>query len=167
MTGRDNFKKYKIAIVLLTKLFGIFGKKINETFLVIFRGVSGKGGILLRYIFLKNIIKKCGDNVAVFEDVYLKNISNLVIGDNVSIHPMCYIDAEGGIDIGNNVSVAHATSILSVNHNYRDRNVPIKYQQMIEDKCVIENNCWIGARSVILAGVTIFTGFEIKRYWSK
>jgi acetyltransferase-like isoleucine patch superfamily enzyme len=76
---------------------------------------------------VKNLAKKCGDNVVIKENVYISNIEKLELGDNISIHPMCYFECSGGLMIGNNVSIAHSSSILTSTHTYSDFNLPIKY----------------------------------------
>lgn len=120
-----------------------------------FQNTRGVKGILIRYILLKTVAKSCGDNVSVHPNVFLKSPQNLEIGDNVSIHPMCYIDATGGIQIGNNVSIAHAVTVLSTNHTWGDRGIPIKYNTERLDKTFIQDDIWIGCGSRILAGVTV------------
>lgn len=158
MTGRALFKKYAKGITLITKLIAILPKRFRRRRLETIRNKSGSFAMLRRYILVKTLAKKCGDNVAIFPGVYFEHIDNLEIGENVSIHQMCYIDAEGGISIGNNVSIAHRSTILSSNHNYFDEEIPIKYQGMNLAKTVIDENVWVGCGCVILAGVTINHG---------
>ena len=109
MNGRDIFRKYSLFLKFGIFLFSLFGKNINYFFWLIFRCLPGRIGILIRFFIVKNLTYKCGDNVVIFENVIIRNFSNLTIGDNVSIHPMCYIDASGGIVIQDNVSIAHST----------------------------------------------------------
>jgi len=52
--------------------------------------------------------------------VHLFNIGNMQLGDNLSIHQMCYIDATGGLIIGSDVAIAHATTIMTTDHDYSD-----------------------------------------------
>ncbi|MFK3936222.1 acyltransferase [Alkalihalobacillus sp. NPDC078783] len=96
--------------------------------------------------------------MAVFSNVYINNVHNLVIGDNVSIHPMCYLEASGGIEIGNNVSIAHNTTIMSEEHIYVNLETNIKDQGSTYKYTTIHDNVWIGAGCRILAGSTIFNG---------
>ncbi|QTY26669.1 acyltransferase [Flavobacterium sp. CS20] len=155
MTGRQKFKKYNSVINILVLFFGIFGKKLNLLFFNLFRWTGGYSGLILRYIFLKNIIKKLGLNVAIHPGVFLLNIKNIEIGNNVSIHPMCYIEGAGGIKIGNNVSIAHSTSLISTNHTWDNESLPIKYNPETFDKIIIEDDVWIGCGVRILSGVKI------------
>lgn len=154
-TGRDQFRKFKPLIVFLVKIFKVFGRNGNVFLLKCFRNTNGKIGILLRYILLKNVCKKVGDNVSIHPGVYMFNLQNVSIGDNVSIHPMCYLEGAGGIQIGNNVSIAHASSIISTNHTWSDPVIPIKYNKEILAEIVIKDDVWIGAGVRVLAGVTV------------
>ena len=155
MTGRESFSKYSKIIALCQKVFSLLGKGNNLILLKSFRHTNGKFGLLLRYVFLKNLAETVGDNVSIQPGVYLLNLTNLRIGNNVSIHPMCYIDAEGGITIGNDVSIAHSTSILSTNHEWSDLSLPIKYNAVKYNAVVINDDVWIACGVRILAGVEI------------
>ena len=157
-SGRYKFAKYKKIIKVLVKLTSRLPKGIRKWLFNHVRMYNGNAGILARYVLIKTLAKKVGDNVAIFPGCYFEHIEGLSIGNNVSIHQMCYIDAEGGIDIGDDVSIAHRTSILSSNHGYKDKKIPIKYQKMELAKTSIENDCWIGCGVVILAGVVIGSG---------
>ena len=159
--GRDKFNKYKKGIKFLVKITGYLPKTIQ---LKIFKwniNTQGKLGIVIRYIFLCNICKYCGDNVSVHPGVHMFNLHNIEIGNNVSIHPMCYIDGKGGIIIGNDVSIAHGTSILTTEHIYRNLETNIKDQGLIEKCTVIKDNVWLGSGVKILAGSTIREGVII------
>ncbi len=158
MNGRSLFEKYSHLIEIIVTVERLFPKKIREIQLKRIRNKDGKIAMLRRFILLKTLAKKIGDNVAIFPGVYFENIDNLIIGSNVSIHQMCYIDAEGGIEIGDNVSIAHRSTVLSSNHSYEDTTIPIKYQKMILEKTVLDNDIWIGCGCTVLAGVRIGMG---------
>ena len=156
--GRDKYYKYKRIIHFFSKIFCIFPLKFRIKIFEHFRNTKGKKGIVIRYILLKTIAKKCGDNVAIFPGVYLLNPQYLSLGNNISIHPMCYIECLGTVEIGNDVSIAHSVSILSVNHMYNHMDLPIKDQDVEKKKVVIKDNVWIGCKATILFGRTINTG---------
>lgn len=155
MTGRKNFQRNRKIINLLVSLFSIFPYYVNQFLFIFFRNLNGKVGLLLRYILLKNLSKKCGDNVSIHPNVFLFNIDKISFGNNLSIHPMCYIDGAGEISIGNNVSIAHNTSIISTNHTWSNNEIPIKYNKIILTSVIIKDDVWIGCGCRILAGVTI------------
>lgn len=103
------------------------------------------------------MIEECGDNVLIGANVRIFNWHNIKIGNNVSIHDYCYLDASGGISIGDNVSIAHATSILSFEHNWDDEASPIKYNLIKPSSVVIKDDVWI------VCGVEILSNVEIKQ----
>ena len=156
--GREKFKKYKKIIKIICVFYSIFPKKIQNKMLISNRKKTGYIGLIKRYCLLKNLAKKIGDNVSIHPDVYLFNIQNLVIGDNVSIHPMTYIEGYGGIEIGNDVSIAHGVTIMSVNHGFNNKVIPIKDQAIEKRPIVIKDNVWIGAKATILGNNVISTG---------
>ncbi len=155
---RDVLVKYKKFIDIILFFSRIIPNKIHWKWYKVIRTHDNNIAVFMRYIILKNCAKSCGDNVAVFSNVYLNDVKNLEIGNNVSIHPMCYFTATGGIEIGNDVSIAHNTSIMSEEHIFTDVAVPIKDQGKSFDKVVIKDNVWIGCGVRILSDVTINSG---------
>ncbi|MDE6842866.1 MAG: acyltransferase, partial [Muribaculaceae bacterium] len=105
---------------------------------------SGYIGLGIRYICVKNLVKSCGENVAIFPNCVIKHMDKLTLGDNVSIHSFCYIDAVGGIKIGSNVSIAHSCSLISFSHGYEDLMLPIKYNPLLMTPICISDDVWIG-----------------------
>lgn len=161
MTGREKFSKYKWAINYFVKFYSVFSLKKQKKLLVKHRNDKGIKGLVLRYAILKNISPLCGDNVAIYENVFIYNPENIEFGKNVSINPMCYLEGKGGISIGDDVSIAHGVTIMSSSHSYSDPTVPIKEQPCLTDKVVINNNVWIGAKATILYGKFIGEGSVI------
>jgi acetyltransferase-like isoleucine patch superfamily enzyme len=70
----------------------------------------------------------------------------------------CLFNADGGISIGKNVLIGPHVIIHSSNHNYNDPDKPINQQGHTRKPVVIEDDCWIGANAVILAGVHLGYG---------
>lgn len=85
----------------------------------------------------------------------------LKIGNNSSIGPYSYIGCSGYIEIGDNVIMSPRVSIYAENHNFNDTTIPIKEQGVKKEFVKIEDDCWIAANSIILAGVTIGRGSVI------
>jgi len=150
---RDKFYKYKNIINVFVKLDSYLPKILNRSLLVFFRGTPGIIGAGIRYVFICNLARKCGDNVVIHEEVYFDAIHMMTFGNNVSINPYCYVAGE--IYFGNNVAVANHTSLHSANHIYNDSNMPIKYQSIINNAIVIADDVWIGSGCRILSGVKI------------
>lgn len=61
----------------------------------------------------------------------------------------------GPVTIGNQVNLAQNIVISGLNHNYRDITQPISKQGVTTIPVTIEDDVWIGANTVILAGITI------------
>ncbi|WP_256013635.1 acyltransferase [Desertivirga xinjiangensis] len=61
----------------------------------------------------------------------------------------------GPVSIGNNVMLAQNIVVSGLNHGYEDVNVPPAEQEVSTKAIIISDDVWIGANSVITAGVTI------------
>lgn len=158
MRGRESFARVEPWLLRSSTLLRGTPLPFRLRMIQRARGVGGRLGQAIRYVLLNSIGTAMLPNVSVREDVYLFSPERLQVGENVSIHPMCYIDAAGGIKIGNDVSIAHGTTIMSSSHTFKRNDLPIKDQQMTLSKTVIEDNCWIGAQVVLLAGVHVGEG---------
>jgi maltose O-acetyltransferase len=78
---------------------------------------------------------------------------SLSIGDNTVINRSCYLDGRTGILIGNNVNISFQCSIITLQHEAKS----------LDFHCIagivrIDDHAWIGARAIILPGVTIGEG---------
>jgi acetyltransferase-like isoleucine patch superfamily enzyme len=128
---------------------------LNRSLLRFFRRTSGKLGLLIRYILIRNLARECGDNVSIHPNVYLFNVEHISFGDNVSVHPLCYIEGVGELSIGDNVSIAHNSSIMTTNHGWSDTSKPIKYNEQTNSKVIINSDVWVGCGCRILSGVEV------------
>lgn len=62
----------------------------------------------------------------------------------------------GTVTIGEHVMIGQELLALSRNHNFEDLTTPPKYQGFAEDQPItIGDNCWVGARVVLLPSVRI------------
>lgn len=75
------------------------------------------------------------------------------IGDNSVINRNVYLDGRGPLYLGNNVSISHYVLIHTLTHI-----VNSPYFDTEEKPVVIMDDVWIGARAIILPGVTIGRG---------
>lgn len=85
----------------------------------------------------------------------------LKIGNNSNIGPFAYIGCSGFIEIGDNVMISPRVSIFAENHDFDNPNIIMKEQGVTKKFVKIEDDCWIAANSIILAGVTIGKGSVI------
>jgi transferase hexapeptide repeat containing protein len=81
----------------------------------------------------------------------------LRIGDNVGMSQAALV-AIADIVIGNNVKIGGGTSIFTSDFHALDPKIRASSEDLLHRKCapvIIEDNAFIGARSMILKGVTI------------
>ena len=154
MRGREVYSKIRPAIILCSGLARILPWFLRYLIFVFLRHAPTKCGIAFRYILLRTLLKKAGENIAVFDGVYLFAPAKMTIGNHVSIHEMCYIDASGGLTIGNEVAIAHNVTIMTTSHDYEQVGY-IKDAQCCMASVEIGNDVWIGAGVRVLAGVHI------------
>lgn len=117
--------------------------------------IPGQVGSFIRKKLLG--FKKYGKNVMIWHHAWFKMPGNITMGDDVRIHPLTYIDASGGLEIGSHIGISAGCQIYTQNHGI-NRNDLYYYQPYRLGKVVIEDDCWIGAGSIITAGVTIRKG---------
>ena len=73
----------------------------------------------------------------------------LKIGERVFINHSLCVSAAAGVEIEDGVQMAPQVTILTVNHDLKDKTI-VKCSPVC-----IKKNAWIGARAIILPGVTI------------
>jgi acetyltransferase-like isoleucine patch superfamily enzyme len=61
----------------------------------------------------------------------------------------------GPVNIGNYVGLAQNVVLSGLNHSYQDISIPIRKQPVTFKLITIKEETWIGANSLISAGVTI------------
>jgi acetyltransferase-like isoleucine patch superfamily enzyme len=77
------------------------------------------------------------------------------IGNENFIGERVQIQGRGGVEIGNRCMIGANTFISSSNHNIDDPMSESYLRKEMPVKTIIEDFVWIGANSVIVAGVTI------------
>lgn len=77
------------------------------------------------------------------------------IGNNVGIGQFASLGGSGGLTISDNCIIGQYFSCHPENHNYEQLDIPIKNQGTTRAAIKIGENCWIGAKVTILAGVEI------------
>jgi len=103
---------------------------------------------------------RIGNDFRVSPDVNFSNELNITIGDRVSIGSRCFLWAgpdKGLILIGDDVLFGPEVVVTAANYRFND-GAPVTKQLMEEGDVVIGDDVWIGARAIILPGVTIGDG---------
>jgi acetyltransferase-like isoleucine patch superfamily enzyme len=80
-------------------------------------------------------------------------VGSVIIGDRTKIGLSNTII--GPVTIGNDIRLAQNITLSGLNHNYQDVNIPIHSQGVSTLPIVIEDETWIGANVVVLAGVKV------------
>ena len=100
--------------------------------------------------------------------------NNFVLGDDSTIEDFCTVNNGvgdviigsrtrigmsnvliGPVTIGNDVMLAQNIVLSGLNHGYQDISIVPHKQPVTKNKITIEDEVWIGANSVVVAGVTI------------
>lgn len=80
------------------------------------------------------------------------------IGSGGLVNLFSILQGQGGLEIGDNVLIGPQTTIVSCNHKFEKRDVPVKSQGFSEEGVVIGNDTWIGNGVTVLDGVNIGEG---------
>lgn len=83
------------------------------------------------------------------------------IGNGVGIGEFSRIGGSGGVTIGDNTIIAQYFSAHPENHLFLDKTTLIKNQGTEKAEIKIGENCWIGSKVTILAGVEIGEGVVV------
>ena len=154
MRGPNGQKTKFIKFVALALYYGLFRYLPQYS-------PSGREFKNLRSFLCKHIFLKCGDNVNVKQGASFGLGTNLEIDNNSDIGLNAYIgglDNGGKLIIGKDVMMAPDVTILTLKHNYMQRDIPIKKQGFKNSKIIIEDDVWIGYGVIILPGVRLGRG---------
>lgn len=85
---------------------------------------------------------------------------NIYLGENSRISPYSCLWAsdDSKIILGDNVLMGPGVKIFSSNYTTDDTAVPMILQPFVEKDIVVGNDVWLGANSIIVAGVKIGDG---------
>lgn len=112
-----------------------------------FIDASGGGGVAI------------GDGVTINRGAIVQGARGGVrLADGVELNNFSIVNGAGSVTIGANTIVGPHTVIVSYQHEYASRDLPIKRQPYRYAPIVIGADCWIGANATIVAGVTIGDG---------
>ncbi len=104
----------------------------------------------IRKLFYLLFGMKIGKGSRIYMKCIVRSPWNISIGKNSIINENCIIDGRGGLDIGDNVSISLFSTIITASHD--SKSADFRY---IKGKVIIEDNVWIGTRSVILQNTRI------------
>jgi acetyltransferase-like isoleucine patch superfamily enzyme len=82
----------------------------------------------------------------------------LTLGLRVFVTRYCYLGVYQPITIGDDTMIGAYSYIISANHRFARRDIPMQDQGFVGSPIVIGSDVWIGTHVVILPGVTIGQG---------
>lgn len=103
----------------------------------------------LSSILLKELIPDIPETSRIMPPLQIDMGKNVKLGKHVFINHGLTVMARGGVEIEDEVMIGPDVSILTANHDLYD------HQVLLVKKITIKRNAWIGARAIILPGVTI------------
>ena len=115
-------------------------------------------GDVFRYAVLKLFLRRLDGWVCFRDNVTIWFPEGVSIGAGSMIGENCFLDGFGGLEIGKDVLVAHNTSLISEDHGFASRHLPIRLQPKVGAPIVVEDDVWIGCGARILKGVRIGAG---------
>lgn len=112
---------------------------------------------IIKNKILKRLFKKISISSNIRPNIKFVNGDNISIGNNSGIGENSFVQDIGEIEIGDNVLMGPEVMIFTTNHRI-GKDKLINEQGYIIKNVKIKNDVWIGARAIILPGVTIGEG---------
>ena len=97
---------------------------------------------------------KLGQRAHAFGTFRVGNRRNIVLGPDCAINPDVYLAGHHAIRVGRNVVFSIGCKVIDTGLDL-DRFLETERPQHVSKAIVIEDDVWIGAGAIILAGVTI------------
>lgn len=104
----------------------------------------------LKVLLLRLFGAKVGEGVVIKPRVNVKYPWHLQIGDHVWIGEGAWLDSLTTIQIGSHVCLSQGAYLCTGNHDWSDTAFGLIIKPVL-----IEKGCWIGAKAVVTAGVTM------------
>jgi acetyltransferase-like isoleucine patch superfamily enzyme len=109
-----------------------------------------------------------GDRVTLREHSWLQCTSNpgdpgegLTIGSSTYFGPGAYLGVAGPVSIGSRCQFGPGLHLIAESHNFQDASLPIYGQGVSRKGIRVGNDCWFGANTIVLDGVTIGDGVVV------
>ncbi len=140
-----------IRLVCLFLYYG-FAQYLPSSYL---RGCALFGKV--RLALCKPLFGYCGKNVRIEPRAFFHSGRNISIGDDSSIGERSHL--LGKVVIGKAVMMGQEVIIITQNHRFDRIDIPMCQQGFKKEEPVtIADDVWIGARVIILPGVTVAKG---------
>ena len=117
----------------------------------------GKFSKSCRALACKRLFRSCGKRVNVEHGANFYTGWEIEIGDDSSLGVNCLIPYD--LKVGKDVMMGPHVVIIGENHQFSSRDIPMRLQGFVKHPPVcIGDDVWIGARAIILPGITIGQG---------
>ena len=154
---KSNPKLKSLAIYLMTPKNQARPRLWVKLFLNPFKHKRGRGSSIYRKarldVFPYNDFVLGKDSTIEDNATVNNGAGSLYIGERSRIGIGCTVI--GPVTIGNDIMLAQNIVVSGLNHSYQDITRPISLQKQTTSMITIEDEVWIGANSVIVAGVRI------------
>lgn len=145
------------------KIYNLVFKGFKESFFIILSNIIPRSNLAnrLRPILLRSAGIKIGEKTDIYKGIEVAPIGGsryLTIGKRVFINSNVRFQClQGGeILIGDDVQIGPRCQFETLNHTlHYEKN---KQRKSHYKPIIVENNAWIGARAIILQGVTVGEG---------
>jgi maltose O-acetyltransferase len=119
-------------------------------------GIFGK----LRFIICRPLFAYCGRGILIQPRAFFHSGRTIRVGDRSSIGERASLS--GTVTLGHDVMMGEDVLMMTRNHEFFRTDIPMNRQGFRAEKPItIGNDVWIGARVIILPGVTIGEGVII------
>jgi len=115
----------------------------------------------LRVFFLSKLFKQSGIGINILRGAEVFNASNFTIGNDSGIGMNCKFSCEDEIIIKDRVLIGPEVMIFTSNHIWDKVDKTYFRKGLSRNKVIINSDAWLGARSIILPGVTIGRGATV------
>lgn len=120
-------------------------------------GIIGQFSKVLRKNICNQIFKSSGKDINVERGASFGSGKNIEIGDYSGLGENCQVP--DNIKIGRDVMMGPDVLIIGKNHEFENLQIPMRLQGAKDaPPVVIGDDVWIGARTIILPGITIGNG---------
>ena len=114
-------------------------------------------GARLNRLVVRWIFAACGEEVNIRPNVYFGRGSHVRIGNRSMIGADSIVGSAADVTIGDDVMMGPQVLIYTSNHGI-ELGSPMRLQPSVNRPVTIGNDVWIGARCILLPGVTINDG---------
>lgn len=126
----------------------------------LFMWIPGRLGWILRRLLYRPFFGRAGQGWHIAEYSSIQRVQNFQIGHRCAVGRYDIINAIGGVILGDYSGMGPFCQLITATHNFRkQKNTGLTYgaqSRVLETApIIIEENCWLGAGTVVLPGVRI------------